>query len=373
MTFSTLPHWIVDEQRYFNQFETWQAVARTSQPARFCLYDDAFDSVDWTQDPAESWDELLQARCLQLRHKYKHLILLYSGGRDSHCILKSFEKYGIPIDELLLVDYIRNPVRTNEYKTWIRPLAQQYKQHSNPQVKITTISVDVDDYKKFYGETWSERPTATLINGLFQPSDYTWLIDQKYKAAHSGTGIVCGLEKPELLIKDNNIYSITTDRAFMHYFHNQTLMEFFYITPDLPDLHVKQSWLTVNYVLDHYPLADADFLQKFQHPHSGYYDEFAFSTGRGLAVDKNSPSQNGRGKYQGNHPAFQVVKKIVQQEAPNVWNHYKENLDFFYNKSGPDANLGQSRPDSFWMGAKAIEGRHYFMGQWPINSTEEKA
>ena len=371
MRFSTLPHWIVGEQRYYNQFETFGAMSRTSQPARFCLYDHVFDSVDWTQEPTESWNELLRLRCLQLRHKYKHLVLLYSGGRDSHCVLKSFAKYSIPIDELLLVNYVHNPVRTKEYRTWIMPLAQQYKVF-NPQVKITTISVDIDDYKKFYVETWSERPTATLINGLFQPSDYTWLIDQKYKVSHSGTGIVNGLEKPELAIKDNKIYSITTDRAFMHYFYNQTLMEFFYITPDLPDLHVKQSWLVANHVSSHYPLADKDFLRKFQHSHGGYYDEFAFSAGRGPAVDKNSPSQNGLGKYAGNHPAFQVVKRIVQNEAPDVWNHYKENLDFFYDKSGPNVKMGQSRPDSFWMGNKPIEGNHYFMSHWPVKIKREK-
>lgn len=362
--FLNFPHWVVGENRYYNQFETWQAVTRTSQTAKFCLYDDEFNSVDWTQDPAESWDELLRIRCLQLRHKYKNLALLYSGGRDSHCILRTFIKNKIPLDEIIMADYVQNPVRTQEYKTWIRPLAEKYKQH-NPQVKITTITVDVDDYKKFYGETWSERPTATLINGLFQPSDYTWLIDQKCKITNSNTGIVCGLEKPELLLKDNKVYSITTDRPFMHFFHNQNLMEFFYISPDLPDLHVKQSWLSLNYLASHYPTADEDFFQKFQHPHSGYYDEFSFSAGRGPAVDKKSPSQNGLGKYAGNHPTFQVVKKIVQEEAPDVWNHYQENLNFFYKNSTTDAIQGKTRPDSFWLGAEPIEGNHYLMCEWP--------
>ena len=314
--FLNFPHWVVGENRYYNQFETWQAVTRTSQTAKFCLYDDEFNSVDWTQDPAESWDELLRIRCLQLRHKYKNLALLYSGGRDSHCILRTFIKNKIPLDEIIMADYVQNPVRTQEYKTWIRPLAEKYKQH-NPQVKITTITVDVDDYKKFYGETWSERPTATLINGLFQPSDYTWLIDQKCKITNSNTGIVCGLEKPELLLKDNKVYSITTDRPFMHFFHNQNLMEFFYISPDLPDLHVKQSWLSLNYLASHYPTAD------------------------------------------------EVVKKIVQEEAPDVWNHYQENLNFFYKNSTTDAIQGKTRPDSFWLGAEPIEGNHYLMCEWP--------
>ena len=360
MDFSNIPHWVVDGKRYFNQSDTWLAQCLTSKPARFCLYEDALDSVDWSQDPKESWDELLLIRCLQLRQKYKHLVLLYSGGRDSHCILQSFAKFNIPIDEILLVKYTLNPVRANEYETWQRPLAEQYKAH-NPLVQITTISVGIEDYKKFYNETWSERDRATLVNGFLQPADYTWLVDQKYHATGSGTGIVTGLEKPELVIKNHHIYSTHTDRAYLHFFHNKALIDFFFVTPDLPLLHVKQCWLVVNYLREHYPKFDEEFLKTFQHAHRGYYDEFSLSAGRGPAIDKNSPSQNGTGKYSGNHPTFQVVKKIIIQEAPKVWNHYKENLDFFYEKTGSNSKLGQSRPDSFWLGARYIESKHYLI------------
>ena len=76
MDFSNIPHWVVDGKRYFNQSDTWLAQCLTSKPARFCLYEDALDSVDWSQDPKESWDELLLIRCLQLRQIYLLLVLL---------------------------------------------------------------------------------------------------------------------------------------------------------------------------------------------------------------------------------------------------------------------------------------------------------
>ena len=365
--FSNVPHWIVGDQRYTNQFQMWQAVEKTGQPARFCLYEDAFDKIDWGVDPKESWDELLRIRCLQLRYKYKTLKLLYSGGRDSHHILRTFIKNKIPVDELVLVNYIRNPVRTKEYHNWMLPLAQQYKQH-NPKVKINTIVVGVDDYKKFYGETWTERSSASCIFGMFQPADYTWLIEEKCRVPDSSTGIMCGLEKPELVLIDNKIYSTRSDIPFQFYFKNQSLIDFFYISPDLPELHVKQAWSIINYLNEHYPDADEDFFKEFQAVHSGYYDEFAISAGRGLAVDVTCASQNGLGKYRGNHPVFQLLKKIIQEEVPAVWNHYQENLNFFREKS-PTAI--HDRVDSFWLGPKSIYSKHYLMSTWPVKKLKE--
>jgi hypothetical protein len=359
-----IPHWIVGQQRYTNQFDTWQAVSRTGQPARFCLYEDAFDSLDWTQDPAESWDQLMRIRCIQLRQKYKNLKLLYSGGRDSHCILQAFIKNQIPIDELLIVNYSRNPVRSAEYANWIRPMAHRYLQH-NPRAKITTLTIGVEDYKKWYNETWSENSSATTMRGLFQPSDYTWMIEQQCSIDHSSTGIMCGLEKPDLVVQDNKLFATNRDDPFLHYFNNLSIMDFFYISPDLPELHLKQTWLMVNYINKHYPAADSKFLKIFQHPHSGYYDELAMAVGRGPAVNINTPEQNGLAKYTGSHPVFQLLKKTIISELPDVWNRYQENLNWFYQGQ---TNSTEFTAKDWWLGAKSVPGKYYFVCDWPVKN-----
>jgi hypothetical protein len=69
------------------------------------------------------------------------------------------------------------------------------------------------------------------------------------------------------------------------------------------------------------------------------------------------------GKYGGNHPVFQVLKKIIQEEVPAAWNHYQENLNFFRQKS-PTAIY--DRADSFWMGTKRIYSKQYLMSEWPV-------
>ena len=130
-----LPYWTVDGKVYYNQFETWMAIGDgDSSRAQFNFYDQSFDTVDWTQDPPESWDSLVQQRCLQLRDKYKHLCLLYSGGRDSHHLLRSFAKYNILLDEIIRVDFTVNPLKRHEAETWMMPLAPVTGTNALPMV-----------------------------------------------------------------------------------------------------------------------------------------------------------------------------------------------------------------------------------------------
>jgi hypothetical protein len=357
--FSRIPHWEVGQHRYVNQFQAWLAATQLGQVPKFNLFEQAFDQVDWSQDPAESWDQLVKARCLQLRHKYKNLILLYSGGRDSHHILRSFAKYNIPIDELILVHWPLNPIRSHDYTSWIRPMAERYKHH-NSRVKITTLEIGLDDYKKWFVEDWSEQSVA-ILDGLFQPSDFTWMVQQKYKSPHSNTGVMCGLEKPEIVLKNNKLYSTLGDRCFLFYFNSLQIIEFFYITPDLPELHVKQSRMIVDHLTVHYPEADSKFITEFQYPRGDHYDEFAQSTGRGPAVDISSSCQNGKGKYIGNHPVFQLLKKTVVNQDPKIWNYYQENLQYFYNQN----HMAINRPDYFWAGPQVLKSKPYYLCDWP--------
>jgi hypothetical protein len=359
---SKLPHWVVGDQTYNNQFQTWLAMAETNLPGRFNLYEEEFDQFDWSKEPAESWDQLLRARCLQLRHKYRNLKILYSGGRDSHCMLRAFIKNNIPIDELLIVDYSLNPVRHNEYNIWIAPMAQHYLQH-NPNAKITTLTIGLEDYKQWYGEDWSEKANMNMVQGFFQPSDYTWMIEKQCKISDSSTGIVCGLEKPYMIVKENKLYTAAIDRPFLHYFNNLNVIEFFYTTPDLPELQIKQCHMLANYLEEHYPDAGSNFFKEFCSVKN--YDEYCISLGRGPAVDITSPSQNARGKYAGDHPTFQVLRKIIRKEVPTVWNHYNENVNWFV-KHAPNAFVDIFNKTT--IGPKTIEGKHYFVRDWPTRT-----
>lgn len=358
-----IPHYVVGDSYYLNQVEAWKAMESTGQPARFCLYEKAYDQHNWSNDPKESWDELIKIRCLQLRQQYRTLKLLYSGGRDSEHVLRSFAKNNIPIDELLLTHYHLNPIRTQEYQTWIWPMAQRYRQ-INPQVKITTMTIDADCYKKWYAEDWSEKTGSIAVNGLFQPSDYAWMAEHLGGINDSSTGVVCGVEKPLLVSQGNNVYSTVDDQTFSFFVNSPNLnLEFFYLTPDLPELHIKQCHMMLDYLKTHYPEKPVSFLKDFQNTRITHlYDQRCLSVGRGSAVDINNPAQNGRNKYRGHHPVFKIIAKTIQNsDVATTWHRFVENMSWVQDQI-PTAF--HDVPDLLHWGTKSIFGKQYFVRSW---------
>ena len=75
-----------------------------STRVQFRWMDDTWDCMNMTQEPKATWDDLLRTRAQQLRDRYSHVALFYSGGWDSHTALMAFVKNNIPLDEILVYD-----------------------------------------------------------------------------------------------------------------------------------------------------------------------------------------------------------------------------------------------------------------------------
>ena len=78
------------------------AVANGDQTPNIGWYfgDHVFDQYNWSAEPPQSITELYAQRARQLRDTYDYIILLYSGGSDSHEMLHTFLDNNIPIDEI---------------------------------------------------------------------------------------------------------------------------------------------------------------------------------------------------------------------------------------------------------------------------------
>lgn len=59
-----------------------------------------YSNFDWTQEPAESIQELYRRRAQDIRDRYDYVVIWYSGGPDSWNILNTFLKNDIKIDEI---------------------------------------------------------------------------------------------------------------------------------------------------------------------------------------------------------------------------------------------------------------------------------
>lgn len=312
---------------------------------QFHVYDSAFDSVDWNQDPAQSWDELVLHRCLQLRNKYQHLCLLYSAGRDSHHILRSFANNKIPLDEIIVIDLALNPLKYREADSMMIPLAQHYVKNYNPACKITRINVDFGVYESYFTESWSEQPVMASMNGQYQPSNYPWLINHHLGSQlPSGTGLINGVDKPKLSLKDGWIQSTFHDTTFEWYASPNLAFEFFYVAPDLPELYVKQCHMVINWWEENMPNIDSQTIDKFVNdPHSEHYDNYNLACGRGPAVDLTFQGQNGRNKYGGAgsfHPAFQILQRNAKENNWSSFKHWTENYNWIKEQAPQAFKLG---------------------------------
>jgi|TARA_R110000822_G_C15309261_1_gene492689 hypothetical protein len=336
-----IPHWVVGGKHIYNQLDAWEEIVRSKREFRWYFYDHTYDRHDWSAEPKQTWNELLHHRCLQLRQKYRKLCLWYSGGSDSHHVLRSFAKHNIPIDELLLLHWKMNPYRNAEYHDWLLPLANEYKRLKNPNVKIRTVEVTSKMYGKYYGEQTAESKHFTGTNGFFTPCDFDWQTIHTCNITDSSTGVIVALEKPHLYLSAGKIYHRFHDKTFELYRGTISEFEFFYYAPEMPELYIKQCHMLANHIKQHYPGKDQDFFDQFiENPHGPYYTEFCEASGRDPAIHKDARTQNGKNKLAGTHHTFLDIADMAKKDgfkSVQIW----ENTMAHWKASMPEAFPGK--------------------------------
>lgn len=252
---SKFGYYKVGDSVYFNKFEALEQATRTSTYPTWHFNDEVFSSFDWTQEPPFSLDEAYRIRAQQLRDKYDYLILFYSGGADSHNILTTFIKNNIKIDSVVIYgtyDFDRD--QTNRFNLELYnaaiPFAKQYAHLYD--LKLLDIS---DYFEKYYHSDWIYESGVQLA-----PYEYTmgYLYKDDYIKSwmdRGSVGFIRGIDKPRVIIKDNEYYlsfldysmmqtpSVMLEKSRMVYENT----ELFYWTPDAPWILAKQAHVIKKY------------------------------------------------------------------------------------------------------------------------------
>jgi hypothetical protein len=92
-------YYLVHGIKTLSKFEAWKLSGGDIDCVRFIFNDDVFEKEDWTEEPTEDIYELYAQRAIQLRKDYDYLVLMYSGGIDSHVMLKTFLENSIQIEK----------------------------------------------------------------------------------------------------------------------------------------------------------------------------------------------------------------------------------------------------------------------------------
>lgn len=301
------PHWIVGDMPVFNQVEAWHRLTTTKQSYRFYFYEDQYDTLDWTREPLEDWDTLVENKLLLLRARYKHLSLFYSGGRDSHMILRHFYKTGVPLDEIVL-NY--NPTVKNrvfELENYIMPQVKLFRERY-PQTAVRLVKNDEGMYQSYFKEDWIFDQFQCMRVGLFFPVDFGYFVKTALDP-DPNNGYIVGVDKPRLWIEDGKVYSVVVDKTLEPFYTDLPNLELFFYSPDYPVLYLKQNWMMLRYLESNFPgQLNEQFVRAFCDGTSGgpvMYDHLCLSCGRGPAFDLSLNIQNGQTK-----PAFTRMNDV---------------------------------------------------------------
>ena len=271
----------VGSRKFLNKIQAADCAARTGQDVKFYLYESAFDQADWAHEPKATWDELLNQRARQIASKNQPIMLNFSGGTDSLTIYKVFERNNIPIDVL----YMRR--RTDPAQQFFYTQVFEFFDKIRETNKDIKIIVDDQEEIETLGEiyanedwTWTthERPNFNMWGGgVISVKKVTQLLGREVIS-------ILGFEKPRLLfLPGGRVGSWQLDEMYSRVMGPRG-SECFYISPELPELHIKQSYMLKNYIKTKFSLnADSQNLdQANSHYNPNMFDhlEYSYASGR---------------------------------------------------------------------------------------------
>lgn len=257
---------------FVNRFQAAHHAGTHNLDMRFNMYDDVFDQCDWSRDPEMSWDQLLDIRAQQIAAKNKPIVLYFSGGTDSYTIYKVFERNKIHLD--VIYTY---PRFDEEPESWVKVLDLFDQGLYDPTTKLIIRDNLPDAHDKTYSNPdwiWQGgiKIHFSVLGGEKESNNYV----SNVLGTDDFVGII-GLEKPRLHFTSTGVYSYQDDENYARPMENKQI-DCFYISPDLPDLHIKQSYMLLNYIKRLEPHAAVGDLIKYNDIHRpGMFDWLDYS------------------------------------------------------------------------------------------------
>jgi hypothetical protein len=305
---------------------------------KFHMMDDTWDKVDVTKDPTMSWHDLLKFRAWQLRDKYQHVYLLYSGGWDSHTALMAFVDNGVPLDGIVVYDrssYVHDLEQEDAYKN-----AEKIIKDHNLNTKLISYDIPWDYHATIYKqakEDWIYLPGCQLcFNQTSRIVKHEALASLlKIKDQHKfGTAVfVEAVDKPRVNLRDGKWYQFFVDASIYPYV-GKGGSELFYFTPDLPELQLKQAHMSIRYFenkINSTPGAGEELVHKVQgNSVTGLFPEWNRAMGRTCSTNQSAIhglAKSLRERKMPGQPEVQHLLSFNQNYVDAVYDIYKAGLE----------------------------------------------
>lgn len=267
----------VGDLKFYSKLQAIEMHTKTGIHPHWDFNEAVFDSYDWTVEPTESLTEIYRARAQQLRDQYDYIVLMYSGGADSHNVLKTFVNNDIKLDELASM---MNHRATGDKNSWMNTEifnvaipTVEYLKENYPWLKHRVID-NTELVINHFTSTQNKFDWIYEMNMLFNPgSACRESIGLKIKEwadiINSGKKlcILSAIDKPRVAQVNGRfcvkfldmIDLIPTVKGMAGELPYAD--ELFYWTPDMPEVVIKQAHMIKNY-LNRNPVSQLPFVSK---------------------------------------------------------------------------------------------------------------
>ena len=263
LEFTKHGYYQVDTVKTFSKFEAYNFAKGDMSKIQFIYNDDVMSQVDWTQEPTESIDELYLERVNQLRSKYDYLVLMYSGGIDSHTILETFLKNNVHLNEICTFTTEKVEHRSSKFNQEVFKAAVPYVKSLDLTklgtkfrlVDITDMIINMynDEFHFEHHHLYNQGAGPQWVNATRSHITKS-KIEDHMKLTENGKSVcyIWGFDKPRVAIEDNKYYCKFVDNCIdlnmRQYVNRSTLKdkfgnfydEAFYISREFPKITIKQ-------------------------------------------------------------------------------------------------------------------------------------
>lgn len=259
--FASNGYYIVDDRIFRHKVYAMQEATRKRLKPSDIIWvfnDDVYARMDWKTSSGLPLVEWYRRRALQLREKYDYLILAFSGGGDSTNVLDSFVLNNIHLDEVITwwprsqasSNYVPSldPNVKNFRSEWDYLVEPKLKwlQKVAPGVKISVCD-NLSDLRP-------QEPTDDLVEIT---GHHCWTGIQRYRAiddvffqrqkTNKKCAVIMGVNPPVPTIIKRHFFimfwDFPTNPQYASDYTDRGLrkVEFFYWTPDMPELVREQA------------------------------------------------------------------------------------------------------------------------------------
>ena len=253
---------------YTDKVYAYIAASQNKEPLVWEFNDDIFGAIDWTVPIETSLPELYRQRAQQLRDTYDYISIFFSGGIDSAAVIRAFLDKDIFIDEIVM---LRPKTAEVSYDTTGANFESEIMLAAFPWVKAQNLDprtsvrfMDIEDYVVDFCSSdllLAQYPYINFLNPgnfckqsrlLFDP---VW---NKLYDAGKIVGHIMGIDKPVVTLNKGQYtfrFSDHSPHLFQPAFESSSSlrreahqkMEFFFWTPSLPELVIKQCQVVKRY------------------------------------------------------------------------------------------------------------------------------